>query len=73
MYTVVFGGAKVYEGDSQAMAKLIATAFAHSYSVTGWSGEQLRLDVKFGATVKSKSGTLGRDAIEVTKDFFLHY
>lgn len=73
MYTVVFAGATVYEGDSPAMAKMIATAFAHAYNVRGWSRASIKLDVKFGNTVKSKTGTLGHDAIAIVEDFFLHY
>lgn len=73
MYKIEFAGATVYEGASKEMANMIATAFAHSYNVRGWSQVTLKLSVNFSNSVKAFTGILGRDAIGIVEDFFRHY
>lgn len=72
-YQVTFNSTVVYDGDHKAIARMIATAFAHAYNVKGWSRLPLSLVVDFNSTLKSATGLLGHNAIEVVNDFFAHY
>ena len=72
-YLVRFGTVDVYAGGSKSTARMIATAFAHSYNVRDWQRMQLHIAAGDGRNEWMTTGILGHDAIEKVNDFFEHY